>query len=240
MPFKSLQTPQKKAGCSLRRLYSKRHLVSSRKSTAYKFPGTKGCLAGTKKVPVLSTGESRSTCHRQHYSCGIHKQGGRYEVRLTLCSSMDAPVLVQSETCCPKGQTRPRLSECDCRQIISTRPNNSDGMVSTSGGIRPPVSNLAPSPGRHVCDQVCVSSTRSQCLGSGCSNSLLGELGHVCLFPSIVAGQSGQQTFRSSVQEGDPDSSGLAHHAVVLGSGGSVVPDNPLPTQSSRSGDPAF
>ena len=72
------------------------------------------------------------------------------------------------------------------------------------------------------------------------SNSLLGELGHVCLSPSIVTGQSGQQTVRSSVQESDPDSSGLAQHAVVLGSGGSVVSDTPLPTQSSRSCDPAL
>ena len=104
---------KRRLGCSLRRLHSKRHLVSSRKSTTYKFLGTKGCLASTKKVPAHGTGESRSSCHRQHYSCGIHKQGGRYEVRLTLCPSMAAPVLVQSETC-PKNQTHPRSSEYDC------------------------------------------------------------------------------------------------------------------------------
>ena len=160
---------------------------------------------------------------------------------------MAAPVLVKSETCCSKGQTHSRSSECDCRQIVSTKPNNSDRMVSSSGGIRPPVSNLAPSPGRHVCDQVqlqanqvCISSTRPECLGSGRSNSLLGELGHVCLSHSIVTGQSGRQTVRSSVQESDPDSSRLAQHAVVLGSGGYVIPDTPLPAQSSRSGDSAL
>ena len=99
---------KRRLGCSLRRLYSKRHLVSSRKSTAHKFPGAKGCRTGTKTVPAYGTRKSRSSCHRQHYSCGIHKQGGRYEVRLTLCPSMAAPVLVQSETCCPEGQTHPR------------------------------------------------------------------------------------------------------------------------------------
>ena len=71
-------------------------------------------------------------------------------------------------------------------------------------------------------------------------NSLLGELGHVRLSPSILTGQSGQQTVRSSVQESDPDSSGLAQHAVVLGSGGSVIPDTPLHTHASRPGDPAL
>ena len=190
MPFKSLQMPQTRLGCSLRRLHSKRHLVSSRKPSSCKFPGTKSCLAGPKKVPALSTGKSRPSCHRQRYSCGIHQQGGRYEVRLTLCPSMVAPVLVQSETCCSEGQTHPRPSECDCGQVVSTRPDHSDGMVSSSGAFRPPMSNMAPSPGRHVCDQVHLqaspvrgSSTRPQCLGGGRSNGLLGEPGHVCLSP---------------------------------------------------------
>ena len=187
---------KRRLGCSLRRLHSKRHLVSSRKSTAYKFPGTKGCLAGTKKVPAHGTRESHSSCHRQHCSCCIHKQGGRYEVRLTLCPSMAAPVLVQSETCCPKGQTHPWSSECDCGQIVSTRPNNSDRMVSSSRGIRPPVSNLAPSPGRHVCDQVqlqanqvCVSSTRPQCLGSGRSNISWENLDMYAFPPVLLLGK---------------------------------------------------
>ena len=60
------------------------------------------------------------------------------------------------------------------------------------------------------------------------------------LSPSVVTRQGGQQTVRSSVQESDPNSSGLAQHAVVLGSGGAVVPDSPLPTQSSQPSDPAI
>ena len=56
-------------------------------------------------------------------------------------------------------------------------------------------------------------------------------------FPQCRYWQSGQQTVRSSVQEGDPDSSRLAQHVVVLGSGRSIIPDTPLSTQSSRSGD---
>ena len=157
---------------------------------------------------------------------------------------MASPVLVQSETHCSKGQTHPRSSECDCGQTVPTGPSHSDGMVPPSGGIQPPLSNLAPSPGRHVCDQVqlqanqvCVSSTRPQCLGSGYSNSLLGGPGHICLSPSVVTGQSGQQIVRSSVQESDTDSSVLAQHAVVLGSGRSVVPDTLLSPKPPRSGD---
>ena len=223
---------KRRLGCSLRRLHNKRHLVSSRKSSSHKLPGTKSCLTSLEKIPAPSTRECRSSCHGQHYSCGIHQQGGRYEVRLFLCPSMATPVLVQSETDCSKGQAYPGSSECDCRQVVLTRPNHSDRMVSSSGSFQPPDSDLAPSPSGHVCDKVQfqtspirVSSAGSQCVGSGRSNSLLGEPGDVRLSPSIVTGQDSQQAIRPSLRESDPNSSGLAQHAMVLGSGGTVVPD---------------
>ena len=106
-------------------------------------------------------------------------------------------------------------------------------MVPSSGGFQPSDSDLAPAPSGHVCNKVQlqtspihVSSAGSQCVGSGHSNSLLGKPGHVCLFPSVVTGQGGQQTIGPSLQESDPNSPGLAQHAMVLGSGGTVVPDS--------------
>ena len=238
---------KRRLGCSLRRLHSKRHLVSSRKSPSCKLSGTKSCLAGLKKIPAHSTRKSSSSCHRQHHSCGIHQQGGRYEVRLTLCPSMATPVLVQSETGCSKGQAHPWSSKCDCRQVVSSRPNHSDRMVPSSGGFQPSGSDLAPSPSGHVCNKVQlqtspirVSSAGRQCMGSGRSNSLLGEPGHVCFSPSVIAGQGGQQTIGPSLQESDPNSPGLAQHAMVLGSGGTVIPGSSLPTHSSRPSDTAI
>ena len=238
---------KRRLGCSLRRLHSKRRLVSSRKSSSHKLPGTKSGLTGLEKVPALGTRQSSSSCHGQHDSCGIHQQGRRYEVRLTLCPSMATPVLVQSETGSPKGQTHPWSSECDCRQIVSSRPSHSDRMVTAPRGLRPHSSDLAPSPGGHVCNKVqlqtspiCVSSAGPQCLGSGRPNSLVGKPGHVCFSPSIVTGQGGQQTVGPSLQESDPHSSGLAQHAMVLGPGGTVVSDPSLPTQSSRPSDTAI
>ena len=67
---------------------------------------------------------------------------------------MATPVLLQSDTYCTKCQAHPRLSECDCGQIVLARSNHPDGMVPSSGGVRPPVSNLASSTCGHVCDQV--------------------------------------------------------------------------------------
>ena len=87
---------------------------------------------------------------------------------------------------------------------------------------------------------VCVSSAGPQGLGSGRPDSLLGKPGHVYLPPSIVAGQGGQQTVGPSLQESDPNSSGLAQHAMVLGPGGTVGSDASLPTQPSRPSDTAI
>ena len=93
---------KRRLGCSLKRFHSKQHLVSSRKSITHtKLSGIKGCLTGPKKVPKLCRESSCSNRHRQHHSCGIDQQGGRYEVRLTLCPSLAPPVLMQSETYCP-------------------------------------------------------------------------------------------------------------------------------------------
>ena len=220
---------KRRMGCSLRRIHVKRHLVRSRKSSSYKLPGTKSCPGTSlEKIPAPSTRKSRSNCHRQHHSCGIHQQGGRYEVRLTLCPSMATPVLVQSETGCSKGQAHPLSSECDCRQVVSARPNHSDRMVPSSG-VQPSSSDLAPSPSGHVpqvqlqTSPIRVSSAGPQCVGSGRPDSLLGKPGHVCLSPSSSAGQSSQQAVRPSLQKSDLDSSGLAQHAMVLGLGDSAV-----------------
>ena len=235
---------KRRLGCSLRRLHSKRRLVSSRKSSSHKLPGTKSCLTSLTKVPALGARQSSTSCHRQHHGCGIHQQGRRYEVRLTLCPSMATPVLVQSETGSPKGQAHPWSSECDCRQTVSSRPSHSNRMVSSPGGLRHPGSNLAPSPSGYVCNKVqlqtspvCVSSTGPQHMGSGHPNSFLGKPGHVCISPSIVTGQGGQQTGGPSLQEGDPHSPGLAQHAMVLGPGGTVISDPSLPAQASRPSD---
>ena len=226
---------KRRLGYSLRRLYSKRLLVNTRKPLTHKFPRIKGCTSGPKKVPVLGKGPGRLNSHRQHYSCGIHQQGGGYEVRPTLCPSLAPPVLVQSETYCPQGQTHTRSSECDCGQAITRRSDNSDGMVFTSTSVRPLVPNLASPSGCHVCDQVQlqtaqvrVPSSGSELLGSGCSNSVLGGSRHVCLSPSGPSGQSDQQAIRSPR---------LAQHAMVLGSGGPVVSDTHLSPKSSRTSD---
>ena len=138
----------------------------------------------------------------------------------------------------------PRSFEFDCGQTVQTRPNHSDGVVSSSGSLQPPDSDLALPTGGHVCNKVqlqtnpvCVSSARSRRMGSGRSDSLVGGPGHVCLSSNVITGQSSQQAIRPLLQEGDSNSSRLA---MVFGHGGTICPDPSLPTQSSRPGDSAF
>ena len=235
---------KRRLGCSLRRLRNKRCLVGARGPPSHKLPRTKGSLTGLKKVPAPSSRKSSTNCYRQHHSCSLHQQVGRYEVRLTLCPSLAAPVLVQPEAGDSKGQTHPWSSKCDCRQAVSARPNHTDGMGSPSGGFQPSGSNLAPSLSGHVCNEVqlqtspiCVSRAGPQCLGGRCSDGQLGEPGHVRFSPSVVTGQGSQQTVGPSVQEGHIDCSRLAQHAMVLGSGGPVISNPSLSTLASKPSD---
>ena len=102
--------------------------------------------------------------------------------------------------------------------------------------------NLAQSSGRHVCDQiqlqtdqVCVPGPER--LGSGCSNSLLGGPGNICISPSVPFGQGDQQAVGSPVQKSNPNSPRLAQHSMVLGPSGSVVPDTHFSPKPPRCGD---
>ena len=200
-------------------------------------------VAGLEKVPAPSARKGGANCYRQHHSCGIHQQGGRYEVRLTLCPSLAAPVLVQSETGCSKGQAHSWSSKCDCRQVVTTGQ-----IIQTEWSLHQEVFNLLVQVWHPPLvdmfatkymqtSPIRVSSSGPQCVGSGCPNSQLGEPGHVRFSPSVITGQGSQQTIGPSVQESHPDPFRVAQHAMVLESGGRFISDPSLSTQSSRPSD---
>ena len=80
---------KRRLGCSLRRLHRKRPLVHTRKRLAYKLAGTQGCLTSPKTVRAIVLEPDHSGVFRQHNSGLLHKQGGRYEIRLSLCSPLE-------------------------------------------------------------------------------------------------------------------------------------------------------
>ena len=71
-------------------------------------------------------------------------------------------------------------------------------------------------------------------MGSGCTQSVLGRSGPICLPTSSHLGQSGGEVAGLPMQQNHTDCTGLAKHALVLGSSGNVQSD---PIMSAKSGD---
>ena len=234
---------KRRLGCSIRRLQSRWVMVSSRKSLTHKLSGIKGRLASLKKVPTCGTGSICSGCHRQHHSCSLHKQGGRYEVRLILCPSMASSLLVQPERYCPQGETHPRPSECDFADKLSCQGQ----IIQTEWSLQQEVFDLlCQTWHRSEVDRLV---TRYNCKMTklvspvpdpkawavDALESLMGGPEHICLSSSVTSRQSDHQVVRSPVPESNPNSPRLSLHAMVLGSSGSVVSDTHLSAKPTRS-----
>ena len=103
---------------------------------------------------------------------------------------------------------------------------------------------VAPAPSGPVCHQiqqqtttVCVNGSRPPGAGSGCTQSVLGRSGPICLPTSSHLGQSGGEVVGLPMQQNYTDCTRVAQHALVWGSGGYVQSD---PSVSAQSDDPSF
>ena len=222
---------KQRLGCTFRRLYRKRCLVSSQKQTTYQFPGIESSFVGPKEVRTPLPGSSGSSCHRQYYSGGLHKQRRRHAFRIPLCSPVETPVLVQSQGNLPEGTSHSGPAQCDSRQTVPT-PSSHWSFCSD-------LSQMASSQGGPVCDEVhlqtpsvCVPSPRSQSMGRGWVEPVMGGSGPVCISPSSPPDKCSDKGSQPSVQKDDNSSPGLAEHALVLGSGGDVISNPILSPQS--------
>ena len=112
---------KRRLGRSLRRLHSKRPLVHARRRLAYKLAGTQGRVASPKTVRAVVLEPDHSGVFRQHDSGLLHKQGGRYEIRLSLCSPLEAADVVQPEADCIMGKAYSRPPQCHCGQVVPAR-----------------------------------------------------------------------------------------------------------------------
>ena len=91
---------------------------------------------------------------------------------------------------------------------------------------------VAPTSNRSFCDKVqqqaspvCVTSSGPPDLGSRCTPSATGGPGPICFSTSSHLGQSGGEVVGLSMQENHSDCSGMAQHALVLGSSAHVQPN---------------
>ena len=104
---------KRRLGRSLRGLHCKRRLVSFRKSPSHKLSRTKGSPASSEAVRTSMQEQDCAGVNRQYDSCFVHKQARGYEVRLSLCSPLEASVLVPSQ-----GHILSKLSRHN--QVIQT------------------------------------------------------------------------------------------------------------------------
>ena len=219
-------------------------MVLSRKQVAHKSLGTKGSLSGPKRVPRPLLKQHSPGSHRQHNSSCLYQQRGGDEVGLSVCPTLENPVLVHQETGNSQGTSHPRPAERDSRQAIQTWPDHSNRVVPSPRSVSSYMLPVAPASSGLVCHQfqqqtptVCVTSSRSPGLGSGCT-----QPGPICLPTSSHLGQSGGETTGLPLQQDHSDRPRVAQHALVLGSGGNVQSDPSVSAQpgiSTIQPDPA-
>ena len=128
----------------------------------------------------------------------INKEGGGDEVGVTVCPTVENPVLVHQTAGNPQGTSHPRPVERDSRQAIQAWPDHSNRVVTSSSSIPSCMRKVAPATSGPVCHQVqqqtapvCVTGARPPGLGSGCTQSLLGGPGPIRLPTGSHLGQSG-------------------------------------------------
>ena len=217
-------------------------LVPSRKQVTHKPSGTKGGLSGLKRVPRPLFEQHRSGGHRQHYSGCLYKQRRGDEVGPSVCPSVKNPDLVCQETGNSQSSTHPRPAECDSKQAIQARSDHPDRMVPSPRGLPRHRLPVAPAPSGPVCHQVqqqtatvCVTGSRPPGMVSGCTQSVLGRSGPICLPTSSHLGQSGGKVAGLPMQQNHTDCTRVAQQALVLGPSGHVQSDPTVLPQSSQS-----
>ena len=168
--------------------------------------------------------------NRQYHSGIVHKQGRRYEVGSALHPFVENFDLVYQESSDSQSPTYPRPPKCGSGQAIQAGPDHPNGVVSPSRGLSDYMQPVAPAANRLICHEVqqqvvasvCVTITGLPGHSSGCTQSAMGGSGCVCLPTNGHLGQSGGEVARQPLQENHSDRSGVAQHALVLGSGSHV------------------
>ena len=157
---------------------------------------------------------------------------------------MENSVLVHQETGNSQSTSHPRPAEHDSRQTIQAWQDHSNRIVPSPRSVPSYMLPVAPAPGGPVCHQVqqqtstdCVTSSRPPSMGSGCTQSVLGKSLPLCLPTSSHLGQSGEEAAGLPLQQNYTDCTGVAQHALVLGSSGHVQSDPIVSAQSAQSGD---
>ena len=137
---------KQRLGCTLSGLHCKRRLVPYGKSPSHKLSRTESSPSGIKTVRASVQRPICSCCNRQHDSGLLHKQARGYEVRLSLCPPVEAPVLVPSQRNCSESKAHSRSLECDSGQAFQAQSSDPNRVVPLSAGVQSLVFQVGPAP----------------------------------------------------------------------------------------------
>ena len=232
---------KRRVGRSLRRAHCKVNLVPSRKQVAHKPSRAKSSISSFKRVSNPLLPQDSTDSYRQHNSGCLYQQRGRDEIGITVCPTVENPVLEYQTAGNPQGTSHPRPAERDSRQAIQTCPDHSNRVVTSSRSVQSYMLPVAPASSGPVCHQVqqqtptvSVTGPRRQGMGSGRTQPFLGGPGPIRLPTFSHLGQSGGEVTGLPLQQDNTYCPRVAQHALVLGSGGNVQSDPTVPAQHTQ------
>ena len=230
-----------RVGRSLRRAHCKGNLVPSRKQVTHKPLRAKSSISSSKRVSNPLLQQDSTDSYRQHNSGCLYQQRRGDGVGLSVCPTVENPVLVYQTAGNPRGSSHPWPAECDSRQAIQTWPDHSNRVVTSSRSVPSYMLPVAPAPSGSVCHQiqqqiatVWVTGPRPPGMGSGCTQPLLGGTGPIRLSTSSHLGQSGGEVTGLPLQQNNSDCPRVAQHALVLGSSGNVQSNPTVSAQHTK------
>ena len=198
-------------------------------------------ISSSKRISNPRLQQDSIDSYRQHNSGCLYQQRGGDEVRITVCLSVENPVLVHQTAGNPQGTSHPRPAERDSRQAIQTWPDHSDRVVTSSRCVPSYMRPVAPASSGPICHQVqqqtskvCLTGPRPPDMGSGCTQPILGGPGPIRLPTGSHLGQSGGEAIGLPLQQNNSDCPRVAQHALVLGSSGNVKSDPTVSAQHTQ------
>ena len=203
------------------------------------------CLA-LKKVPrpLLRQDNTCSTDNTTVVSY-INKEGG-------MVSGSHCALLWRILTWCTRKQVtqssiHSRPTERGSRQAIQAKLDHPNGVAGLSFQRSSTQYAAGSTKNRPICHEVqqqvasaCVTGTGSPGHSSGCGQSAMIGSGSIHLPTISHIGHSGGKVAGLTMQENHSDCSGVAQHALVLGSSDHVQPNPTEPTQSAQPVDTAI
>ena len=215
-------------GRSLKSRFYQRTVVRSRKVIAHKRFRTKGSVLGPKTLQASMLKSNSPGCHGQLNSSSLHQQTGRDSLSRDVCPSLENHGLVSPIQNISTCQTHSRVPKCDRGLPVQINSYSVNGVVTTPSGVQKNLHKVVYTSGGSVCHSakpqvatVHLSSSRSKRMEHRCSKHKLVKPCSLCLPSNSSTSKS--NTKGPPVQlPPNPDSPGLAGHALVLESGPSI------------------